>query len=208
MATVIEVLDDTGAVLSRDHAVLFGGDGFTSLLSPFATEHSSDQNGEVTLALAVPAAARKATKLTSVKGEVHFRAGGEKKTLTVNAIKTRFGTELKDSALDLAKLKISVLDPAGPKGKRWHAEQSPIILLDVTGDKDAIASIDVLDAESKNVSDDHNFMMKTVDANSFTYSYGVNLKAPLNDQMKLRIQLYVGQQMVKVPFELHDIPLP
>jgi hypothetical protein len=203
---IAEVIDDTGRSLVKNPQSGFGSDKFISLLSQFAPQQGRTPNDAPMLDLQFDAAERRATKLVSVKGEVQFRAGGEEKTLTAGRMTALVGTALIDPLLDAARLKVSVVDPKRSKLLTAGGEGGNFLMLEFSGDTDCVSSIEVTDPASKAPCKIQGW---TENDGTTTHDFHVaTLDRPLNDAMTLKIQLFVGQKVVKVPFQLHDIPLP
>lgn len=204
---ILEAVDDTGASLApgKEKRGGFGfgggaagGEGFTDFPSAAMQDKQPEPVFDVTLKLP----SRKATKLAKLRGEVSVKAGGEAKVISVPKVKGMAGKSLQDPALKTAKLKIDVVDPADAEGFA-PGGAGTTVALKITGDAGAITSVTVVDATGESVSQGHS---STGFGKSTDYS--VFLSKPLDDTMALKVELVVGQKVVKVPFEVKDLQLP
>jgi hypothetical protein len=78
------------------------------------------------------------------------------------------------------------------------------IELAITGDENALESIEVVDADGNKVS----YGMSSWSFNGGPAQKSLDLKKPLDDSMKLVTKIAVDRKMVTVPFDLKDIALP
>jgi hypothetical protein len=74
----------------------------------------------------------------------------------------------------------------------------------ITGDENAIESIEVLDASGKTVSNG----MSSWLFNGGPAHKSLDVGSPLDGTMKLIVKLAVDRKMTKVPFDLEEIALP
>lgn len=197
---IAEALDDTGASLKPEAGGggFGGGDGFRKF--SFGRFDDSEP-AETLIPIELKLPARKATKLTKLKGEVSVKAGGEKKVVSATKLTALKGKNLKDPALTEAKLKVQLADEADADANLGPADST--LMLKIIGDSAAIQKIELVDAQGETVSQGHSsstFGNKT--------DYGLFISKPVDDSMTLKIELVVGQKVVKVPFDLKDIPLP
>ena len=76
--------------------------------------------------------------------------------------------------------------------------------LDITGDENALESIEVFDAAGEKVSSG----MSSWSFNNGPAHKSLDLQKPLDDSMKLVAKIAVDRKIVTVPFDLKDIALP
>jgi len=197
LPTVSEAIDDTSASLV-DKENPFSG--FQQIqrhsFGPQAQKTPPTSDFEVKVSLKVPA--RNAKALKSVKGAVKVRAGGEKKEVLVKSPGAMAGKAIEDPALTAAKVGIKFADAKA--GKPANPRE---LMLDITGDRTPIKSMEVIGADGNAVS--NGFSSFTFNGNT---QYSVSLNKPLDETMSLRVSLIIGQQVLDVPFELKDLPLP
>ena len=91
-----------------------------------------------------------------------------------------------------------------PRGQLAYPNDVKSIALDITGDENALESIEVLDASGEKVSNG----MSSISFNNGPIQNSLDLEKPLDDSMKLVVKVAVDRKIVSVPFDLKDIALP
>jgi hypothetical protein len=149
------------------------------------------------LGLQLAASSRKATRVKSLKGEFQVLAGGEAKQLSITKLTGLVGKTLDDPALKAAGLEVKIVNPKDSKFPGGAAR--PSLILEVSGNANALQKIAIVDAAGQSVSDESMTMMNTTH---------LTLNKALDDTMKLQLSLNVGQKTVTVPFDAQNIELP
>ena len=75
---------------------------------------------------------------------------------------------------------------------------------DITGDENALESLDVLDAAGEKVSNG----MSSFSMGGGPAQRSINLDKPLDNTMKLVAMIAVDRKVTKVPFDIKDVMLP
>lgn len=137
---------------------------------------------------------RTATKIARLRGSLSVAEQGTIQTVELTGLKPGDSKEMKIPA----EAGIGITAMVEP-GDDVHS-----VAYTVSGDENALESIEVLDASGKKVSNG---------TSSWSFGSGpahksVDLDKPLDASMKLVAKIAVGRKTTKVPFDLKDIPLP
>jgi hypothetical protein len=154
--------------------------------------------------------ARQAKTLRVVHGEMVVLAGGEKKIVAVKSIPQHYNKPIEDAALKAVGVTFTMLDP-----EKKAADLGVIILgggdrkksvpVQITGNVDAIASVKFVDKSGQDLGQGSMSQNgQPADKRTITYE----LSQPVSDDVTLQIEVWPGQKIVKVPFELKDVKLP
>ena len=162
----------------------------------FFTKDKAGDTARVELKLGTPA--RKATKISKVKGEVQLQCGGDRKVVKVSKLLSLNGKTIEDPQFKAA----------GLVAKITANKQTNELEVEYSGNLDALAEMgfdepSIVNAKGERASNGNSggtFDGKT----NMTY----NLSMPLDDSLVLQIPVITGQKIVTVPFELKDIELP
>lgn len=201
---VADAKDDTGTDLKVKERPMFGNDDdFKPIQSGMLgmLQKKGEKGFRVKLDLGV--AARKAMKISLVKGEFQVLAGGKEATVTAKSLPGMKGKTITDPKLKEAGVEITVVDPKKAGGMFFGGSGPNSLALKMTGTLTAIQEVEVLDKAGKSATSGH---MSSGSDNEQTVSY--DLKQPLDDTMTLQIKLLIGQKAVTVPFEVKDVELP
>jgi hypothetical protein len=76
--------------------------------------------------------------------------------------------------------------------------------VEITGDKSAVESIEVVDPSGRKISEG----MSSWSINGGPVQKTLTLRQPLDDSMKLVAKLALNRRVTKVPFDLKEIKLP
>lgn len=139
---------------------------------------------------------RSATKIAHLRGSVSLAATGTITTIELGGIK-----QLNKKKLDIspkAGLGITVTAQTDDN-KEVHA-----IGIEMTGDANAMESIEVVDASGKTVSTG----MSSWSFNGGPPHKSLDLGQAADDSMKLVVKIAVDRKITRTPFDLKDIVLP
>jgi hypothetical protein len=196
-----QATDDKGTDLKREERGFGGRDDFEAF-DPFARMRSDRQPDrqrprELSLRLNLPP--RDATKVTELRGQFQIRTGGEQKQVELTGLPGQLGKQVENADLQRAGLQLTILDPA----QEQRQGEGNTLIVRIAGDDSVIQGFSVVDAENESVSHGRFSMGMN---NQRTHHF--ELTRPLEDGMKLQIELLLGQQTVTVPFEFTDLALP
>jgi hypothetical protein len=145
--------------------------------------------------LTLAPAARSATRIVRLRGSFSLAQQGTIKTVELTALKSTGNNKKLDVPAE-AGLTITLTIKSD--------KDDNSIGLQMTGDENALESIEVLDAAGEKVS-----------SGMSSWSFGggpeqksIDLRKPLDDSMKLVAKVAVDRKIVVVPFDLKDIALP
>lgn len=167
-------------------------------------------NHDVELSVGLPA--RSAKKIAVLRGELQVLAGtGQAKAVLVKNPQTMAGKALTDPVLKQAGVTVKVLDKKAAAANGMPADMpmmgnmgnGPSVSVEISGNPNAIESMDVVDAGGQSVANG-SFDMTTDNVMTKT----IQLSKPLSPAMTLKLGVSVGQKAITVPFELKDIDLP
>lgn len=205
-----EAVDDTGADLKpKEKKSFFSAreEGFESLRSGRLGMLQEEDEPGFRVELEMAPAARKAAKIKVLRGEFQVLAGGKEVKVTASKLPGMIGKSIEDPQLKAAGVEIRVLDPKKARGGLFGlgggGGDGKSLPLELKGKIAAVQKIEILDEDGETATQGH-MSSGSDEQQNRTY----DLKRPLDDKMKLQIDLIIGQKTVKVPFDLKDIPLP
>jgi hypothetical protein len=137
---------------------------------------------------------RAATKIARLRGTFSLADQGSVQTIELPALKAAGSKTLPIPAS--AHLGITVNVGAG--------ENIRSINLEITGDQNALESVDVIDGSGRKVSSGSS----SWSLNGGPARRSISLGKPLDDSMKLVAKVVLNRKIVSVPFDLKDIALP
>jgi hypothetical protein len=147
---------------------------------------------QVELSLAQPK--RSATKIVRLRGTLSLAEQGTIQTVELATLK---GAGKQTLAIPAgANLGVTTDIAAG--------EDVRSIGIEITGDENALESIEIVDASGKAVSSG----MSSWSFNGGPAHKTLSLKKPLDNSMKLVAKVALNRKISKVPFDLKDIALP
>jgi hypothetical protein len=136
---------------------------------------------------------RAATKIAQLRGSFELAQQGTMKTVEVPNIAAP-GTK-----------KLAIAPDAGVGiATTVTADGKTSIGIKITGDENAVDSIEVLNGSGKKVSTG----MSSWSFNGGPAHKSLDVESPLDGTMKLVVKLAVDRKITKVPFDLKDIALP
>jgi len=136
---------------------------------------------------------RRATKIVRLRGEIPVIAGGERKTVEITDLPSRFGKFLDDPTLTQAGVKVWI-DAHKDRGAKFAD-----LLFKFSGNESAIRDFKVFEGNEE------------VPTGS---GYGthdpkiISVEHAITKQTVLRLFAVVNEKRLTVPFDLSDIPLP
>ena len=144
-------------------------------------------------------APRTATAIKRLRGRFSLAVGGTRRTVTVDKPLSRFGQDLDDPALKEAGVRVALVKRYDP-----FPADAKILHLRIGGKGTALGRVRVLAADGTEVGSgfveadgqeraDHDMTM---------------LGQPLDDTMRVEIEVVSGQRMAPVEFDMKDLPLP
>lgn len=193
-----EAVDDKGTSLVPDKERADDQAKFKDYANAFFRKFDLEQKRPVAapqVDLHLPPAARAATKIVRLRGTFSLAQQGTLKPVEATALKST-GNKKKLSVPAEAGLGITL---AIERGKDIRS-----IGLEITGDENALESIEVFDAAGEKVSSG----ISSWSFNGGPAHKSLDLEKPLDDTMKLVAQIAVDRKIVTVPFDLKDIALP
>lgn len=218
---ITEATDDAGTNLQAQGNTRFMGSG-SDHFQPFRVWEGAMMSfgkpvpaapastHDVELSVGLPA--RAAKKIAVLRGELQILGGaGQAKTVLVKNPQAMAGKVLTDPVLKQAGVTVKVLDSKAVAVSGAPADfpvmgnlgDGPGVAVQISGNPNAIGSIDVVDANGQSVGAGSGSM--TMD-NVMTKT--IQLSKPLTAAMTLKLDVSVGQKAITVPFELKDIDLP
>jgi hypothetical protein len=139
-------------------------------------------------------AKRSATKIVRLRGSLSLAEQGTIQTVELATLK---GAGKKTLAMPAdAHLEVTATVAAG--------EEVRSIGIEITGDENALESIEVVDASGQEVSSG----LSSWSFNGGPAHKSISLKKPLDNSMKLVAKVALNRKISKVPFDLKDIALP
>lgn len=153
---------------------------------------SESAKPQVELDLALPA--RAAAKIAHLRGSLELSDGGKTNAVEVERLKSAG-----KKAVPLPNGSPVALTAAVPSGDNIRS-----ISIESTGDDSALASLEIVDAGGKKISNG----MSSWSVNGGPAQKSLGLSKPLDDSMKLVVKIISDRKFTKVPFDLKDIPLP
>jgi hypothetical protein len=191
---VEKAVDDAGTNLVSDRKPFGNPDELQKIPEQRFRRPTSDLASAFDVDIPLASPARDAKKIAEVRGHFEVLMGGKAQTVSIEQISTHETKTLEDPTIKAADLKIKILS-ARAGGDR--------IELEITGNLNNLNRITVMGADGKEV----------VKGRSSSSGMGkqnaqYDLGHPLDDTMKLVVDLITGQQGETIPFELKDVPLP
>jgi hypothetical protein len=155
--------------------------------------------------LKLPAlSARSAKSIAQVSATMQVLVGGEKKIVEVKQIKQNYGKTIDDPALKQLGVTFELIDPSkASQGAMFMGDPKKSVSANISGNIDAIASVQIVDAKGKKLSQG---AMWSDMGGKRAISY--EMEKNLSDDMVLQLEVWPGQKTVTVPIELKDIKLP
>jgi hypothetical protein len=205
---VTKAVDDVGTDLNKkSEDSMEMGDQFQDIQEPMSFgmgENKPKPTGfEVELRLPTPSA-RGAKTIKQVSGSVSVLVGGEKKVVQFKQIKQNLGKAVEDPVLKQMGVTVKLLDPSkAPPGMMMMGEKDKSLNVEFTGNFDALAEVNIVDASGEKVSQGS---MRNDDGGKRTVSYF--LEKTLSDDMALQLEAWPGQKTITIPIELKDLKLP
>jgi hypothetical protein len=147
---------------------------------------------QVELDLALPA--RAAVRIAHLRGSLELSDGGKTNTVELAALK-----HAGKKAVPLPNGSPVGLTIAVPSDDNVRS-----ISVESTGDDDALASLEVVDASGKRISNG----ISSWSLNGGPVQKSLSLAKPLDDSMKLIVKVVSERKFTKVSFDLKDVPLP
>lgn len=190
-----QAVDDRGTDLIPAKDSFNRGDKFEEYSNAFFRKSGLGRNDtpadpEVEIVLGLPK--RAATKIAHLRGSFDLAEQGTIKTVTVPDIATPGSKKLDLPAAAGVQITTTV-----------DADKKTSVGMNITGDEDAIESIEVLDSSGKKISNGMSWFL-----GSGPKHKSLDLESPLDATMKLVVKLAVDRKITKVPFDLKDIALP
>ena len=192
-----EAVDNTGASLIPRTDSFHDPSKFTDFENAFF-RHSNfggsteSANPQVNLDLA--SAARAAARIARLRGSLELSDGGKTNTVELGGLNVagKKAVPLPNGS----PVTVTVVVPDG--------EDVRSLSLETTGDENALASIEIVDAGGKPVSNG----MSKWSMNGGPVHESLDLAKRLDASMKLVVKVISDRKITKVPFDLKDIPLP
>jgi hypothetical protein len=147
---------------------------------------------QVELDLALPA--RAAVKVAHLRGSLELSDGG--KTNTVELADLKHAGKKAVPLPNGSPVGLLIVVPSDDNVRSISVES--------TGDDNALASLEVVDASGKRISNG----MSSWSFNGGPAQKSLGLAKPLDDSMKLVVKIVSDRKFTKVPFYLKDVPLP
>ena len=161
---------------------------------------SRDRELLIEIGLALPP--RKAIRIARLRGELTLMRGGEIREITIANLPDLLGKSIDDPALTAAGLEVSIMHV----GQNPADEDKSTLKLKLKGHPVAFSKAEVSDADGKSASSGSEQRAPRLADTELEMSF--QLKEPLNNAMVLKLYVIVGQEAVRVPFDLKDIALP
>jgi hypothetical protein len=203
-----QAVDDTGASLKpKKKGGMFSSgsdDDWKAVNEGMAGFGRDEDEPGFRLELELAPAARKATRISRLKGKIPVLAGGEAKTVKADKLKAMMGKTIEDPVLAKAGFKVRVLDPKKKEGSGFFSmggENS--VPIEVKGDLNAIKDMDIVDAKGESL-----VSSRSWSGSGDTRTYYLDLDKPASDAMTIKIDVVVGLKKLAVPFDFKDLELP
>ncbi len=192
-----EAVDSTGASLIPHADTFHDSSKFTEFENAFFRNSKFGGNTETAkpqVELDLALSARAATTIAHLRGSLVLSDGGKTNTVELGGLNSpgKKTVPLPNNS----PLTISVVVPDDAK------ERS--LSLETTGDESALASIEIVDAAGKKIS---NGMSKWSMGGGPEHQ-SIGLSKPLDASMKLVVKIISDRKLTTVPFDLKNIPLP
>jgi hypothetical protein len=192
-----EAADNTGASLIPRADSLHSPAKFKDYANAFFRNSkfggkSESTKPQVELDLALPG--RAAVKIARLRGSLELSDGGKTNSVELAALK-----HAGKKAVPLpngSPVGLSIVVPSDDNVRS--------ISIECTGDDGALASVEVVDANGKRISNG----MSSWSLNGGPVQKSLGLSKPLDDSMKLVVKIISDRKFAKVPFDLRDVPLP
>ena len=147
---------------------------------------------QIDITLAVPK--RSATKIGHLKGTVSLSQKGNIRSVELAGLKSPGPKTLAIPA----EANLHIVATVAP------GENARSINVQITGDEGALESIEVLDGAGKKISSG----LSSWSVNGGPVHQSMDLGKPVDDSMKLVAKVATDRKVVKIPFDLSNIPLP
>lgn len=190
-------VDNTGASLIPHADAFHDASRFTDFDNAFF-RHSTfrgDTEGvkpQVELDLALPA--RAAVKIAHLRGSMELSDGGKTNTVELGGLP---GAGKKAVPLpNGSPVTVTAVVP--------DHDNVTSLSLEITGDESALASVEIVDAGGKSISNG----VSKWSMNGGPVHQSVGLRKPLDASMKLVVKVISDRKITNVPFDLKDIALP
>ena len=193
-----EAADDKGASLIPAKAIFDDSAKFKDYPNAFFRKFDLKQKRPAAAAqieFHLAPSARAATKIVRLRGTFSLAQQGTIKTVELTSLKSSGDKKKLDIPAE-AGLGITLVVKPGKDVKS--------IGLEITGDENALESIEVLNAAGEKVSNG----ISSWSFNNGPAHKSLDLEKPLDDSMKLVVKIAVDRKIVTVPFDLKDIALP
>lgn len=148
--------------------------------------------GRTWFALRSPA--RRARKIVKLRGEFPVMAGGDRKTVKITDLPSRFGKFLNDPTLTQAGVKVWI-----DAKKESATNDRTDLLFKLSGNLSAIRQVKVFDGNNE---------LSTGAWYSSQDPRPIALGRAITKQTVLKLFVVVNEKRVTVPFDFSDIPLP
>lgn len=158
--------------------------------------YNSAPDNSFTLTMNLGKSPRKASKLTSVKGELTVTGGGETKEVTVAGFAAN-GKVIENDDFKKIGITVTTSVPADANGQ-W-------VIFEVTGPSEAITEMQLLAADGK--AQPSSFTRQPPDAGK-TGEKLFLAGGKIDGTMSAKIKYVVGQQKAVLPIDLKEIALP
>lgn len=192
-----EALDNTGASLIPRPDAFHSAAKFRDYANAFFRNSkfggkSESVKPQVELDLAL--SGRGAVKIAHLRGSLELCDGGKTNTVEVAALKHagKKAVPLPDGS----PVGLTIVVPSDDNVRS--------ISIESTGDDGALASLEVVDANGKKISNG----MSSWSLNGGPAQKSLGLAKPLDDSMKLVVKVVSDRKFTKVPFDLKDVALP
>lgn len=171
----------------------------------FDQENEKQKGLDVELSLKLPA--RKAAKISRLKGSVQFETITQTAEVAIKKIGSHYGKTLSDAALKEAGLKVQVLDPKARDSSMFgfgdSGDPKRTVKLKATGNLKSIKNVAIVNGDGEDIVEGSSWGGMD-DERVCTYM----LKEPVTASTVVTLELIAGSQKVTVPFDLKDIELP
>jgi hypothetical protein len=192
-----EVTDSTGASLIPRHDSFHDPAKFRQYENAFFRNSKFHQNSEsakpqVEIDLAMPA--RAVAKIARLRGSLDLSDGGKTNTVELAGLKRAGKKEV--PLPNGCPIGITIVVPADDNVRS--------ISLQCTGEDSALASVEIVDATGKRISNG----ISSWSMNGGPAQKSLGLSKALDDSMKLVVKIISDRKFTNVTFDLKDIPLP
>lgn len=189
---ITEAKDDTGADLMppKDDEIMDGGHFMMGI-----GEHAEAKDVvPVSVRLKLPA--RKATRISTLTGQVTLNSGGDEKVVNAAGLAELVNKDVENADLKAAGVTIRVLPSEDKSGKS--------LKLRIGGSTQAIRSADVLDAAGESLVQGTGTSTDEKGVTETTY----DLSKSMDAKTSFKMTVLVGQKKVTAPISLKNIDLP